>query len=115
MGAATASSVVLVPFPFSDLSQSKLRPALVLAGTSQGDVILAQITSKPYADAHAIEITDRDFLSGSLRVTSYVRPEKLFTASQSLIRAEVGKLKPEVFSKVIQRVVASFTSSAANP
>lgn len=111
MGAPAVSSIILVPFPFSDLSRSKLRPAVVLAHASHEDIILAQITSRPYADSKAIEITDQDFLSGSLRVTSYARPGKLFTASPSLIKAEVGKLRPEVFSKIIQRVVANFNST----
>lgn len=76
-----------------------------------GDSILAQITSKPYADSLSIEIKDPDFLFGSLRITSYVRPGKLFTANQNLIKAEVGKLKPEIFSKIIQRLVTMFNSS----
>jgi hypothetical protein len=41
-------TVVLVPFPFADLSATKLRPALVVASSSQGDWICAQITSNPY-------------------------------------------------------------------
>jgi len=82
--------VILIPFPFSDLSRTKLRPALVLASTDRDDMILAQITSRPYADARAIKITDQDFLSGTLQVTSYVRPCKLFTAHHSLIKAEVA-------------------------
>jgi mRNA interferase MazF len=77
----TAGSVVLVPFPFSDLSQAKLRPAVALANSGRGDWILCQITSNPYADARAIEITDASFDSGSLFVTSYARPGKLFTAN----------------------------------
>ena len=43
--------MVLVRFPFSDLSQSKLRPAVVLANAGRGDQILCQITSKRYGDA----------------------------------------------------------------
>ena len=43
-----AGTVVLVPFPFSDLSQAKLRPAVVLADVGRGDWILCQITSNPY-------------------------------------------------------------------
>jgi hypothetical protein len=39
-----AGGVVLIPFPFSDLSGSKLRPALVLADVSAGDWVLCQIT-----------------------------------------------------------------------
>jgi mRNA interferase MazF len=57
MGTPTASEVVMVPFPFSDLSQSKLRPAIVLADAKRGDWILCQITSNPYADPGAIQIT----------------------------------------------------------
>jgi mRNA interferase MazF len=76
---------VLVPFPFSDLSQSRLRPAIVLADAGRGDWILCQITSNPYSDLHAIELTNTDFDRGSLRVTSYARPGKFFSANQSLI------------------------------
>ncbi|MGH7865787.1 MAG: hypothetical protein ACREQB_12410 [Candidatus Binataceae bacterium] len=69
-------------FPFSDLSQAKLRPAVVLAGAGRGDWILCQVTSKPYADARAIKLEDASFATGSLRVTSYARPGKLFTAQR---------------------------------
>ena len=63
-------AVVLVPFPFSDLSQIKLRPVVVLADASKRDWILCQVTSKPYADTRAIEIKNSDFASGSLRLVS---------------------------------------------
>jgi mRNA interferase MazF len=49
-----AGLVVLVRFPFSDLSQTKLRPAVVLASAGRGDWILCQVTSKPYADSAAV-------------------------------------------------------------
>ena len=79
----TAGSVVLVPFPFSDLSQSKRRPAVVLASAERGDWILCQVTSKSYGDARAVELTDADFKQGSLRLVSFARPAKLFTAHES--------------------------------
>lgn len=47
---STVGAVVLVPFPFSDLSNAKLRPAVVLADASRGDWILSQITSNPFGD-----------------------------------------------------------------
>jgi len=53
----SAGSVILVRFPFSDLSQTKLRPAVVPGGADRSDWILCQITSKPYGDPRAIEIT----------------------------------------------------------
>jgi hypothetical protein len=75
--APAIGAVVLVRFPFSDLSQSKLRPAIVLADVGRGDRILCQVTSKAYGDPRAIELEQSAFLSGSLRVTSYARPGKL--------------------------------------
>jgi mRNA interferase MazF len=92
--APSTGSVVLVPFPFSDLSQAKPRPAVVLASGDRNDWVLCQVTSKPYGDRRALELCDSDFAAGGLRISSFVRPAKLFTAHQSLIVAEVGKLKP---------------------
>ena len=47
MGAPTAGEVGVIPFPFSDLTQSKVRPALCLADAGRGDYVLCQITSQP--------------------------------------------------------------------
>lgn len=63
----TTGAVVLIPFPFSDLSQAKLRPAVVLADVGRGDWILCQVTSNPYGDSRAIMLTDASFATGSLR------------------------------------------------
>ncbi len=74
MVAPAAGAVVLVSFPFSDLSQTKLRPAVVLADAGRGDWILCQITSKPYGDPQAVPLVQASFASGSLRSDSYARP-----------------------------------------
>ena len=100
-----AGAVVLVPFPFSDSSQAKLRPAVVLADAGRGDWILCQITSKPYGDVRAIALVDASFVSGSLRVASYARPGKLFTANRNLMVAQVGTLKEEPFKQIVEAVV----------
>ena len=83
MVSPSAGKVVLVRFPFSDLSAAKLRPAIVLALAGRDDWVLCQVTSNPYADPRAIRIEETDFLAGSLQRTSYARPGKLFTASAS--------------------------------
>lgn len=70
MGLPAAGSVVLIPFPFSDLSHSKLRPAIVLATADRDDLILCQVTSNPYADGSAVELNPQDFADGSLQRTS---------------------------------------------
>jgi mRNA interferase MazF len=93
--------VVLVPFPFSDLSQSKLRPAIALADADGDDWILCQVTSNPYGDSRAIAIAGKDFSAGGLPLTSYARPGKIFTGSQSLVVRRVGKLRPEPFARLV--------------
>ena len=105
MGTFTAGQVVIVHFPFSDLTASKLRPAVVLAEAGRGDWILCQITSKSYGDEKAISLDAPDFARGALRLTSYVRPGKLFTAHSSLVANQVGELQPDKFSTVRDAVV----------
>ncbi len=101
-----AGAVVLVRFPFSDLSQTKLRPAVVLAHSGKDDWILCQVTSNPYRDASAVEIDNSSFISGSLNVTSFARPGKLFTADASLVHSTVGSLKPTPFHQIVEALVA---------
>jgi hypothetical protein len=100
--APTAGAVVLVRFPFSALSQTKLRPAVVLADVGRGDCVPCQITSKPYGDTSAIELDDGAFAAGSLRVVSYARPAKLFTANRNLITSQIVNLKPGALQRIAQ-------------
>lgn len=97
--------IVLVRFPFSDLSQSKLRPAVCLADAVRGDWILCQITSNAYGDLRAIPIDDADFVTGGLKVASHARPGKLFTAHERLIVQSVGKLRDDALRRVVDAVV----------
>ena len=99
---------MLVPFPFSDLSQSKLRPAVCLAPAGRGDWVLCQVTSSPYGDPAALPIVAADFVVGGLRVTSFARPGKLFTANSALIVKSVGVLSPVAFSRVLAAVACLF-------
>ena len=106
MVAPAAGKVVLLPFPFSDLSKSKLRPAVILADAGRGDWILCQITSNRYGDPSAIAITQLSFVEGSLKIDSLARPGKLFTASGSLMVGEVGILSDIAHRKIVSGVVA---------
>jgi len=112
-----AGAVVLVRFPFSDLSRAKLRPAVVLAPASFNDWILCQITSNAYADPHAIPLSNQDFVHGNLRRESFARPAKLFTASPRLMTTQVGELTQAKFDEVTIAVTERFrgSGSKANP
>ena len=105
METPSAGSIVLVPFPFSDLSESKLRPAVVLAEISRKDFVCCQVTSNPYADPNAVELTDEDFAKGSLKRVSYARPGKLFTANVQLFEGEAGVLQKEPRAEIVEQVV----------
>ena len=105
MASPPAGGVVLAPFPFSDLSQSKLRPAVALAAVGRGDWILFQVTSDPYGDNLAITLDNVGFATGSLHLTSYARPGKLFTANRDLIAREVGTLKDSSLNMIIDGVM----------
>ena len=109
MATFVKGDVVVIPFPFSDLSQSKRRPALVLASLEGNDAILCQITSKNIKDNYAISIDDADFESGSLKQASNVRPNRLFTADTHIILYRIGIIKKEKLAQVINKVVEIIT------
>lgn len=97
--------VVVIPFPFSDLSQSKRRPALVIAPLEGDDAILCQLTSKTVKDTYAIPVEDTDFASGNLRQAGNIRPNRLFTADTHIILYKVGSIKKEKLAQVIDKLV----------
>jgi mRNA interferase MazF len=100
-----AGAIVLVSFPFSDLSASKIRPALVLADAGKSDFILCQITSNPYADPNAVQLNDSDFSNGGLQVVSYIRPGKLFTASSEIMIGQPGIIRREKLISVVDTII----------
>lgn len=102
--------VIVLPFPFSDLSDSKMRPAVVLAQAKQGDWILCQITSNPYGDAQAVVIDRTDFEDGMLKLKSYARPLKLFTANQQLFVSIAGKLNREKLKEIRAAIIAALST-----
>lgn len=109
MGRFVKGDVVVIPFPFSDLSASKRRPALVLANLPGDDVILCQITSRAIGGRNAIPIVQGDFAAGGLNQDSNVRPDRLFTADARLISYGAGRLTPAKLDEIVRAVVALLT------
>jgi len=108
MVSPAVGKVVLIRFPFSDFSKSKLRPAAIVADAGRDDWVLCQITSKPYGDPRAIHIGDDSFEKGSLRVDSFLRPGKLFTANSSLFLGEAGSLKKSSIQEIHKGIMELF-------
>ncbi|MDJ0674036.1 MAG: type II toxin-antitoxin system PemK/MazF family toxin [Calothrix sp. MO_167.B42] len=105
MAGFVRGDVVIVPFPFSDLTQAKRRPALVVANLQGNDLILCQITSQVVSDEYAINIDNSDFSTGGLNQISNIRPNRLFTAEQSIILYKAGQLKSEKLEEVIVKII----------
>lgn len=108
MAGFVRGDVVVVPFPFSDLSENKRRPALVVADLTGDDIILCQITSRPISDEYTISLEETDFSEGSLPHPSNIRPNKLFTADSHIIIYKAGIVVPEKLSAVLEVIVSLF-------
>ena len=105
MAKSMKGDVVVVPFPFSDLTQAKRRPALVISALEGDDLILCQITSQNIRDNYAVSLTDKDFQTGSLKQPSNVRPNRIFTADGHIVLYRVGGLRVEKQNEIIEKVV----------
>ena len=97
--------VVVVPFPFSDLSYTKRRPAFVIAELEGDDIILCQITSKDVKDKYAIPLNESDFEKGTLKQKSNIRPNRIFTTDSHIILYKIGHLKQEKIRDVVNKIV----------
>lgn len=98
--------VVVIPFPFSDLTGAKHRPAFIVADLPGDDIILCQITSAVRADPFALLLSNTDFMSGSLPVDSFIRPNKIFTADKNLILYKRGHLSDTKVTEVINTLIS---------
>lgn len=96
--------IVIVPFPFSNLSSIKQRPVLILSKNSDNfteeDVITCGITSNIKDQKYSIFIENKNLIEGEIPKSSRVKVDKLFTISQEIIKKKVGRLNKETFEKV---------------
>ncbi len=101
--------IVVLPFPFSNLSTSKKRPALIVGNPEGDDVILAQITTTSKIDDYSIPISNSDFEEGSLNLSSIIKPQRLFTADKSIILYKAGTLSKSKIKEVEKEIIKIIT------
>ncbi|NMB79585.1 MAG: type II toxin-antitoxin system PemK/MazF family toxin [Methanomicrobiales archaeon] len=87
------------------MSDTKRRPAVVLSSPMRDDVILCQVTSRNNSDSFAVPVSPDDFVTGSIRDPSLVRPNKLFTFDTSLVLYTLGHLHPEKIEAITAMAV----------
>ena len=100
-------TIVLVPFPFTDLSAAKVRPALVLsAKPMKSDVILAFISSKQKQGEHDVAITPSK--ANGLKVPSLIICGKIATLEKTVMLGEIGSAENNVMTQVKYKLSALF-------
>ena len=102
--------IVVLPFPFSNISATKKRPALIAATLKGDDFICCQITSEARFDEYAVELKNEDFKQGGLYQTSRIRPNRLFTADRSIVLYRIGALKEMKMKEVEEKIIKIFKS-----
>lgn len=99
--------IVLVPFPYADLSSNKTRPALIISKNNGGeDAILLAITSQ--VNGEGLKIDNGDLKKGYLPVISLVKIDKVVTLKKSIIIKKVAVLNTEVVKKIAGKFKGQF-------
>ena len=110
MGAFVRGDVIVAPFPYSDLSDAKRRPALVVAALDGDDIVLCQITSQAKDDRYSISLFEKDFQSGSLKQESNIRPNRIFTADSRVVLYKAGHINRQKLDEVISLIISILKS-----
>ena len=100
----TTGDIVLIPFPFSELTQVKLRPAVVISETKDKykDLILSAISSQVSDSISLAEIILKPDSVNGLRVQSVIKVDRIFTLKSEKVIARIGKLSLNHCSEFIK-------------
>jgi len=98
--------VLIVPFPFSDLSSVRQRPVIVVSKTEDNeksdDLITCGITSNLKGREYSIFIDNEDLELGRIPKRSRIKVNKIFTLEKKVVKKKIGKLKASILSKVLE-------------
>ena len=104
--------VVLVPFPFTDLTTQKQRPALVISSKgfndSSSDAILLAITSQIPRESQPTDyqLSSEEQRKAGLPRPSLVKAGKVVTLSQALVRKTVGRVPAETVNRIVEKLIS---------
>ena len=106
---ASQRDIVLIPFPFSDLSQNKFRPAIVMSNNRYNrkfhDFIAIPLTSNPNTRNHTVIITNKEMETGNIPIDSVAKADKVFSLEQKIITRVFGQLRQDVFDRVSEELI----------
>ena len=98
-------SIVLIPFPYSDFSGKKVRPALIISNlrfNKNEDIIICAITSSIKDRPYSIIINQNDTVNKKLVDESQVRLDTITRIKKSLIIKEIDILNDKTFKKAME-------------
>lgn len=89
--------IVLIKFPFTDLSKSKKRPVLIIKNENElNDIVCFQITSND-KQSNLLKINDGDLLNSNLILESYIKYDKCFTLSSNIVDKKIASINQQLF------------------
>lgn len=96
--------ILIIPIPFSDLTSNKKRPVLVVSNSEYNnkteDLIVMAITSNLESKDYTILFTNEDLTEGSLKLTSCIRVDKIYTLSKNIVVKKFGLVNANILEKV---------------
>lgn len=96
--------IVLIPYPFTNLRNTKIRPALIISNDffneKNLDCIMVPFTSKLTYSGHSILVGKDDLSSGNMLETSIIKPHRVFAVEQRLVIKKVATARPHIIEKV---------------
>src|ERR1700712_1311059 len=90
--------IVLIEFPFTDGTNVKKRPALVVKDTNDGDIIVCRITSKIYSSIYDMELSTR--AQHGLMLPSVIRIHKMASLEKTMVKTKLGEVDDVTKAKI---------------
>ena len=103
-----AGDIIVVSFPFTDLSSTRKRPALVLANLESDDIVICEITSAMRKDSYVVQLENKDLESGRLKTNSIIRPNRILTIHKDKINYKFDKIKDSKLREVLEKIKIVF-------
>ena len=96
--------IILLNFPFSNLKQSKVRPAIILSNNKHNkksdDIVVVPLTSNLQQTDYDMLISNKNLEKGNLIVNSRVKVDRIFSVDKKLVKIDIGRIDKQTFSKI---------------
>lgn len=95
--------IVWVKIPFSDFSETKLRPALIVSNndynSEAGDIVICAITSNIQKADYSVQLSQKDLIEGNLPIESRIKADKIMQINKKLIMRTFAKINEKKFDE----------------